>query len=324
MKFVVPDVFCQFLREQQLPVADLLAETGLAARFADEQITLSPLEYYQLIHALEPYLTPQAILQLCEVANMAQFSAPVYAALVAENGLAALNRLATYKHLIGPVTMTVDEQEDTVALRYTFIYPEIAQLQTAVFFEQLLAVNLLRAGSGQRIVPQTVVSQFRYPPEFTAHFGCAGTAGKDNCIVFAKADVLRPFTSADQLAWGVLAPNLTASLAASDQEDPLMASVQQSMVTNISRADDRLSSVGRSLGISTRTLQREFTQRHTTYKQLLAQTKRMLAVNYVQNFHLPLVEIAYLLGYSEPSAFSRAFRQWTGESFSRYRAAQVH
>jgi AraC-like DNA-binding protein len=324
MKFVVPDVFSQFLREQQLPVADALAEAGLTTRLADEQITLSPLEYYQLIHALEPYLTPQAILQLCDVSNMAQFSAPVYAAMVAENGLQALNRLATYKHLIGPVTMTVEDLGDTVEVRYTFIYPEIAQLQTAVFFEQLLAVNLLRAGSGQRVVPQKVVSQFTYPAEFTAHFGCAGTMDADNCIVFAKSDVMRPFTSADQLAWTVIAPNLQASLAASDQEDPLMASVQQSMVTNISRADDRLTSVGRSLGLSTRSLQREFTRRHTTYKQLLAQTKRMLAVNYVQNFHLPLVEIAYLLGYSEPSAFSRAFRQWTGESFSRYRAAQAH
>jgi AraC-like DNA-binding protein len=323
MKFMVPKAFTQFLTEFNLPLADLLAQVGLTGRFKDEQITLSPLEYYQLVSVLEPYLTPQDILRLCAVDRMVQFSTPVYAALVAEDGLSALQRLATYKHLIGPVTMTVTDRGDTVTVQYDFIYPEIAQLPTAIYFEQLLAVNLLRAGSGRQIVPLSVASQFAYAPELTAHFGCSGTFSETNCIVFAKADVLQPFTGTDDVVWKTLAPTMRARLAASEQDDPLMAAVQQQMVQNITRADDRLATVGTKLGMSTRSLQREFTQRHTTYKKLLAHTKRMLAVNYAQNFHLPLVEIAYLLGYSEPSAFSRAFRQWTGESFSRYQAAQV-
>lgn len=321
MKFTVPEAFCQFLNELELPVDQLLAQAGLAERFNDGRIQLSPLEYYQLIAAIEPYLTPQDILRVCSVAQMTQFSTPVYAALVAENGLTALQRLATYKHLIGPVTMTVTDRGDTIEVSYAFVYPEIAQLQTAVVFEQLLAVNLLRTGSGQPIVPLTVASPFDYAPAITAHFGRSITHSEDNRIVFAKADVLRVFTSTSNVMWDVLAPTLNAELTASQQDDPLMAAVQQRMVQNIARADDSLASVGSSLGMSTRSLQREFSRRHTTYKQLLAHAKQMLAINYLQNFHLPLAEIAYLLGYSEPSAFSRAFRQWTGKSFSSYSIA---
>lgn len=323
MKFTVPEAFTQFLTDIKLPVADLLAQAHLSGRFADGQIKLSPLEYYQLLAVVEPHLTPQNILQLCEVANMTQFSTPVYAALVAENGLAALQRLATYKHLIGPVTMTVTDCGDTIEVRYAFIYPEMAQLPIAILVEQLLAINLLRTGSGREVVPHTVASRFDYPPEIAAHIGRVGTKAKDNCLVFAKADAMQPFTSTNNVMWQVLAPTLAADMAASQQDDPLMAAVQQSVVENIARADDSLASVGTSVGMSTRSLQREFTRRHTTYKQLLAHAKQLLAINYVQNFHLPLVEVAYLLGYSEPSAFSRAFRQWTGMSFSSYREAQA-
>lgn len=323
MKFTLPAAFCQFLTALNLPVDELLAEAHLTEAVKNGELKLSPLEYYQLIAAVEPYLTTQDVLRICEVANMQQFATPVYAALVAENGLAALQRVATYKHLIGPVTMTITDQGTTVEVRYRFIYPELAQLKLAVLFEQLLAVNILRAGSQQQIVPLVVASRFDYDSAFTAHFGCAGTRRDGNCLIFAKEDVQLPFTSADERISAILSPILRAQLTASDGDDPLMAAVQQQLVTNLARADDRLVSVGNQLGMSPRSLQREFARRHTSYKQVLAHAKRMLAINYAQNLHLPLVEIAYLLGYSEPSAFSRAFRQWTGMSFSGYQQAQA-
>jgi AraC-like DNA-binding protein len=142
-------------------------------------------------------------------------------------------------------------------------------------------------------------------------------------LIFAKVDLLRPFDTANNPLWEAMLPTLQAQLVENDTEDPLMASVQETLMANVARADDSLASVGIQLGMSPRSLQREFGRRHTTYKKLLAHAKQMLAINYVRNFHLPLAEVAYLLGYSEPSAFSRAFRQWTGIPFSQYQLLQA-
>lgn len=320
MKFTVPDALCQLLMQLAVPAEQILAQAHLSGRLIQGEIKLSPLEYYQLIAAAEPYLDSKALLRVCEISTMTQFSAPVYGALVATNGLVALQRLATYKHLIGPVTMTVTELPDTVEVHYAFVYPQMAQLQIAVFVEQLLAVNLLRTGSGQAVVPLTVASSFAYDSELTAHFEVRPVKVDENLLVFDKADVMRPFSTANNVMWQVLAPSLESKLAESNQDDPLMAAVQQRLVQNVAQADASIASVGNALGMSPRSLQREFKQRNTTFKQLLAHAKQMLAINYAQNFHLPLIEIAYLLGYSEPSAFSRAFRQWTGVPFSDYQA----
>jgi hypothetical protein len=135
----------------------------LTGRLVDGQITLSPLEYYQLLAVAEPHISTEQILQACDVEQMTKFSTPVYAALMAEDGLASLQRLAKYKHLIGPVTMTVQDLGDRVAVQYEFIYPEMTQLQIAILFEQLLAVNLVRTGSGKNVVPLKVASPFPYP-----------------------------------------------------------------------------------------------------------------------------------------------------------------
>ena len=65
------------------------------------------------------------------------------------------------------------------------------------------------------------------------------------------------------------------------------------------------------------TLQRRLAAEGTSYSALLDQTRRSLARSYIAQRHLPLTEIAYMLGYSENSAFTRAFNNWYGSSPSK-------
>ena len=60
----------------------------------------------------------------------------------------------------------------------------------------------------------------------------------------------------------------------------------------------------------------------TTFQQLLDDTRRHLAEAHLLDGHLDLAEISLLLGYSEPSVFFRAFRQWTGLTPGEYRSRQ--
>jgi AraC-like DNA-binding protein len=73
------------------------------------------------------------------------------------------------------------------------------------------------------------------------------------------------------------------------------------------------------LAIGARTLRRQLDEQGITFKSLVDQTRAELAPEYLQHSPRSIGEIAYLLGFSEPSAFHRAFKRWTGVSPLQYR-----
>ena len=73
-----------------------------------------------------------------------------------------------------------------------------------------------------------------------------------------------------------------------------------------------LAQVAQDLGLSSRTLQRRLREQGFVFGQLVEEVRRRLAQSYLDEGRLSVSEVAYLLGYSELSAFSRAYRRWTG------------
>ena len=71
--------------------------------------------------------------------------------------------------------------------------------------------------------------------------------------------------------------------------------------------------------MSTSAIQRNLAWEGLSYTELVEEVRKALAEMYFKQRNLSLSEIAYLLGYSELSAFSRAFRRWTGHSPREYR-----
>jgi AraC-like DNA-binding protein len=80
--------------------------------------------------------------------------------------------------------------------------------------------------------------------------------------------------------------------------------------------------VAGQLGISVRNLQRRLKALGTTYQMLLDESRQNLAMKLIRDESVPLYEIAYMVGYAEPSAFYKAFRRWTGATPGDYRQAQ--
>ncbi len=71
--------------------------------------------------------------------------------------------------------------------------------------------------------------------------------------------------------------------------------------------------------MSSRTLTRRLTEEGLTYKGLLDEVRRKLALQYLKDRRISLKKVTYLLGYSEVSAFYHAFRRWTGSSPVQHR-----
>jgi AraC-like DNA-binding protein len=72
--------------------------------------------------------------------------------------------------------------------------------------------------------------------------------------------------------------------------------------------------MARALNLSQRSLQRKLSERGTTFRQVVDDTRKQLAEQYLKDSMLSVSEIAYLLGFAEVSSFSRAFRRWTGQA----------
>lgn len=82
--------------------------------------------------------------------------------------------------------------------------------------------------------------------------------------------------------------------------------------------DIQLKDVADCLAVSARTLQRRLKNEETSFANLLEEIRRDLASRYILDNTLCLTEISFLLGFSDESAFSRAFKRWTGKSPSEY------
>ena len=81
-------------------------------------------------------------------------------------------------------------------------------------------------------------------------------------------------------------------------------------------------SVADKMHMSARNLQLKLAARDTTFQDTLDSTRQNLATGYMAQSHLAITEIAYLLGFSDASNFTRAFRRWFGISPREYRLAR--
>ena len=102
---------------------------------------------------------------------------------------------------------------------------------------------------------------------------------------------------------------------------PFLRDLQPTLLQLIPKGEVSLSQVAKSMAVSPRTLQRRLSLHHLNYQLLLDGLREQLACRYLLDSSLSLVEIALLLGYSEQSAFCRAFKLWTGQTPGAYQKA---
>jgi AraC-like DNA-binding protein len=111
-------------------------------------------------------------------------------------------------------------------------------------------------------------------------------------------------------------------LARVDRDD-IVARVQAVLMDQLPNGNISDESVAAELHMSVRTMHRKLTEVNNNFRMLLVEMRRELAEQYILDNSLTLTEISLLLGFSEPSSFSRAFKSWTGTAPSEARQARL-
>jgi AraC-like DNA-binding protein len=118
-------------------------------------------------------------------------------------------------------------------------------------------------------------------------------------------------------------PALKAELARRAQAarpDDIIGRVVQEIRLGFLSGQADIETISSRLGMSRATLYRTLAAKNLDFSQLTEAVRRELALIYIRQPHISLTEIAALLGYSELSAFSRAFRRWTHQAPGAFRA----
>ena len=103
-------------------------------------------------------------------------------------------------------------------------------------------------------------------------------------------------------------------------EDPDIASLKEHLAAELPNRLSTVEEAAASVGVSVRTLQRRLEARGLSYRGLVDVVRRELAQKYMLAGSLSQVDVAYLLGFSDQSAFHRAFRRWFATTPGDYRA----
>lgn len=112
-----------------------------------------------------------------------------------------------------------------------------------------------------------------------------------------------------------------AALLAAERSasDVLVMRVREQVARGIRDAVPDLEAAAESLELSPSALKRRLAERGISYSKIVDDTRRQLALGYIADASLSLVDVAYLCGFSEQSAFNRAFKRWTGVPPGEYR-----
>ena len=184
-----------------------------------------------------------------------------------------------------------------------------------------LAVIRMMAGSEWR--PLEVWFEHEAPPRTSEHarvFGAPVLFRCDGNVMVIERDFCdRQVPTADRRLYPILEDYLERQLEKRPTENRFVVSVRTAIGNAMKEGEPKVTDVAAAIGLSVRTLQRRLGESGVDYRALVDDIRHELALRYLRDRRHTLSDVAYLLGYSEISAFSRAFRRWTGATPSDYR-----
>ena len=156
---------------------------------------------------------------------------------------------------------------------------------------------------------------------------CGTCARRDDCAFVVPELLGRLFRPAGERPGGRdFLRNLFGEMAKAarkrrdrPRESSFRRRVEAELAPRLAEGKMRIGPVASALGCSRQTLYRRLKAEGLTFAQLVDDLRRREALKLVRNAALPVKEIAYRLGFSDPAAFSRAFKRWTGKSPQAFR-----
>jgi AraC-like DNA-binding protein len=307
----------------------LSAQSGITpGMIADNEARIPPAQLASAWSALVQISgDPQIALRIAAATPAGAFGTVEYICRSAPTLGAALKQWSRYLSILNSSVLVglVDERE----LIHVRVFEERAPCATPMH-ELCFAIlgaeaRRLSAGAAR---PISVDFTHRAPADVAAYvrwFDAPVHFGRPiNQISFSKSAMETQLITADANLSALLR-NYADSLPLNDQLGPMTAQVRRLLVAGLRDDAAGVDEIAQKLALSPRSLQRRLKEEGASFQSVRDEVSREMAGRYLEDKSLTISEISFMLGFSEPSAFFRAFKRWTGltphESRARLHAA---
>jgi len=255
-------------------------------------------------------------------ARPAHLGALGFAWLASSSLRQAFERMSRFSRVIQD-KLQIGLEEDSKHFTVT-IDAQIHMLNPLIREDGQLAATLkfCRVIAGDSLTPARVGLRHEQPADtsrYYSYFRCPVEFSSEKTqLVFNLADVDKRLTgSNDELA--TLNDHIVVKYLAHSAKQDIVNQVKAAIIDGLANGSVTEKSVAESLYMTPRNLHRKLQKEETSFKVLLTGIRKELAMQYIQDRSKTLTEISFMLGFSEVSSFSRAYKGWTGKPPSEAR-----
>lgn len=320
---------CERARKSGIDLQPLLRRVGLTIRdIDDESVPLSATAQINCLNLLADVLNDRLLgFHLAQGIELQRAGFIYYIAASSETLGTAVQGIARYSALVNESVRL--EPHFGGALRIEFGFVGVSRQSDRHQMEGWITAifRCCRQITGRELHPLAIRLQHRRIAESTeieSYFGriIQFGADKDELSFPARATKL-PVSNADRFLNRLLVKYCDDVLARrKTRSGALRADVENAVAALLPHGPTRFETVARKLGVSPRTLRRKLSAEGVTFAGILDDLRFALAKRYLAERDLSISRIAWLLGYTEVSAFSHAFRRWTGRTPRALRSRQ--
>ncbi len=217
----------------------------------------------------------------------------------------------------------VDENNETTKV---IINRDPVRRGIAISNETTVAMitKVIRDVTGADIYPVRVTFKHGNPGNsklFEDAFGCQVKFDhQENSFSYRSSDMKIPTTKADKSIHQFLLERMEEEKKGiRTSSNKLISDVQKLIMEALPSGIPSILQISEHLGMSARTLNRRLAENQFTFRDLIKEAQESISVDLLKNSSRSIGEIAFQTGFSEQSAFNRAFRRWTGQSPVEYR-----
>jgi AraC-like DNA-binding protein len=299
----------------------LLRQAGLTAReIEDGRARLTVQRQIRFVNAAATALRDELLgFRLAPSAELRELGLLYYVAASSEVLGDALRRVARYCSIVneGLLLRYVDGRAPRMAFAYDGVPRHLDRHQ--IEFSMAVLVRLCQQLTGVRLVPSRVRLTHHRDAAWSGmsrYFGSdVGFSARADELTFAAAVRNLPIVSADPYLNELLVHHCEEALSRRpENRNSFRSAVENAIAPLLPHGKALAGEIAKRLGLSQRTLARRLAAERLTFSEILEDLRHGLADHYLKDRALSISRIAWLLGYQEISAFTHAFKRWTGRT----------
>ena len=273
--------------------------------------------------ALEISGNPAIGLNMARVVRPSSFSVVGYSLMSSRTLREGLARLVRYQRIIAEgADLSLRAELDCYVLRLAIHGDRLPPAPQSAEASLAYMLAFCRWVAGPSVQPLQVRLQGPAPTELTRYREVFGAplqfASQEYALVFPRDVLERPLPTANE-ALAQLHDRFAGEYLARFSDSRVSHMARQVLCRLLPQGEPKREVVAQALHLSQRTLQRRLQEEGSSFQGLLEDTRRELAMQYLAQPERSLLEIAYLLGFADPSNFFRAFRRWFDCTPGEYR-----